>query len=85
MSAEASELHQRVHRAVTGQSQNTVTILSSLLAVEDEIGYIPPVAVEEVAELTDSTVKRGIRQVLERLGAHNRSEAVSEAHKRGLL
>ena len=41
---------------VTGQSQNTVTILSSLLAVEDEIGYIPPVAVEEVADLTDSTV-----------------------------
>lgn len=56
MSADASELRQRVHRAVTGQSQNTVTILSSLLAVEDEIGYIPPVAVEEVADLTDSTV-----------------------------
>ena len=56
MSAEASALRERVRRAVTGQSQNTVTVLSSLLAVEDEIGYIPPEAVEEVAELTDSSV-----------------------------
>lgn len=56
MSAEASNLRERVRRAVTGQSQTTVTVLSSLLAVEDEVGYIPPEAVEEVAELTGSTV-----------------------------
>ena len=35
--------------------------------------------------ISEATVKRGIRQVLEHLDAHNRSEAVSEAHKRGLL
>ena len=56
MSAEATPLRDRVRRAVTGQTQKTVTVLSSLLAVEDEIGYIPPEAVEEVAELTDATV-----------------------------
>lgn len=49
-------LEQRIGRAVRGQSQPTVTILSSLLAVEDELHYIPREAVEMVAEFTDSTV-----------------------------
>ena len=34
-------LKQRLARAIQSQPQATVTILSSLLAVEDEIGYIP--------------------------------------------
>lgn len=49
-------LKQRIVRAIHDQSQPTVTILSSLLAVEDEIGYIPKVAVEEVAALTGTTI-----------------------------
>ena len=49
-------LEQRIDRAVRGQSQPTVTILSSLLAVEDELHYIPREAVERVAEFTGSTV-----------------------------
>ncbi len=49
-------LKQRISDAVHGQPQSTVTILSSLLAVEDELGYIPKEAVEEVAALTHSTV-----------------------------
>ena len=49
-------LKQRISHAVHGQPQTTVTILSSLLAVEDELGYIPKEAVEEVAALTHSTV-----------------------------
>ena len=36
--------------AVREQPQPTVTVLSSLLAVEDAIGYIPKEAVETVAE-----------------------------------
>ena len=36
-----SGLEQRIHDAVHGQTQPTVTVLSSLLAVEDELGYIP--------------------------------------------
>ena len=35
--------------------------------------------------ISEATVKRGVQQLLERLNVHNRSEAVSEAHKRGLL
>ena len=49
-------LKQRISEAVHGQPQSTVTILSSLLAVEDELGYIPKEAVEEVAALTHSTI-----------------------------
>ena len=49
-------LKQRIVRAIHDQSQPTVTILSSLLAVEDEIGYVPKVAVEEVAALTGTTI-----------------------------
>ena len=42
-------LRARIVRAVTQQPQPTVTVLSSLLAVEDELGWIPPEAIEEVA------------------------------------
>ena len=51
-----SGLEQRIQNAVHGQVQPTVTVLSSLLAVEDELGYIPKEALEEVAEFTHSTV-----------------------------
>ena len=51
-----SGLEQRIHEAVHGQTQPTVTVLSSLLAVEDELGYIPKGALEFVAEFTNSTV-----------------------------
>ena len=51
-----SGLEQRIQDAVRGQRQPTVTVLSSLLAVEDELGYIPREALEEVAEFTNSTV-----------------------------
>ena len=49
-------LEQRIERAVRGQTQPTVTILSSLLAVEDELHYIPREAVELVAQYMSATV-----------------------------
>ena len=49
-------LKQRIRTAVHNQPQPTVTILSSLLAVEDELGYIPREAVEEVAALNGATI-----------------------------
>ncbi len=49
-------LEQRIHDAVHGQAQPTVTVLSSLLAVEDELGYIPKEAVEFVAGFSGTTV-----------------------------
>ena len=35
--------------------------------------------------LSESSVKRSVRLILEKLGVHNRSEAVSEAYKRKLI
>ena len=51
-----SGLQQRIRDAVHGQTQPTVTVLSSLLAVEDELGYIPKVALEFVAGFSKATV-----------------------------
>jgi len=49
-------LKERISRVVRNQPQPTVTILSSLLAVEDELSYIPKEAVEEVASLMKATI-----------------------------
>ena len=51
-----SGLEQRIHNAVHGQTQPTVTVLSSLLAVEDALGYIPKESLELVAGFTSSTI-----------------------------
>ena len=51
-----SGLEQRIQDAVRSQTQPTVTVLSSLLAVEDELGYIPKEAVEFVAGFSNSTI-----------------------------
>ena len=42
----------------------------------------------EIAEqlfLSDTTVKRSVRNIFDKLGVHNRSEAISEAYKRRLI
>lgn len=49
-------LKQRIREAVHNQPQPTVTILSSLLAVEDALGYIPKEAVAEVAGFNRATI-----------------------------
>ena len=49
-------LRQRIIQAVHQQPQPTVTVLSSLLAVEDELGYVPKEAIEEVAGFTRTTI-----------------------------
>lgn len=46
----------KITDAVDNQLQSTVTVLSSLLAIEDAIGYIPEAAVEAVARRMDATI-----------------------------
>ena len=46
------------------------------------------VATKEIANqlfLSEASVKRSVRLIFEKLGVHNRSEAVSEAYKRRLI
>ncbi len=56
MTSDSKDLKDRITRALTNQEQKTVTILSSLLAVQDDVRYVPNEAIDAIAELTGSTV-----------------------------
>ena len=56
MTTASHDLRLRVRQAVAEQPYATVTVLSSLLAVQDAIGYLPPEAMDEVAERTGASV-----------------------------
>ena len=56
MSALSEDLRDKITDALVNKNAKTVTVLSSLLAVEDELGYIPPRAIELVALHTKSTI-----------------------------
>ena len=49
-------LKPRILEAIHRQTQATVTILSSLLAVHDELGYMPKEGVDEVAAFIGATI-----------------------------
>ena len=46
----------RLLEVIGNQSRPTVTVLSSLLAVQDELGYISDEAIEEVAAYNNTTI-----------------------------
>lgn len=54
--ADSEALKERIRSAVESQKRPTVTVLSSLLAIEDELGYIPEEAIELVATHNRSTI-----------------------------
>ena len=49
MTQSGEELKERIKQAIASQKRPTVTVLSSLLAIQDNIGYIPDEAINEVA------------------------------------
>lgn len=51
-----AKLRERIKHALSSQQQPTVTVLSSLLAVQDVIHYIPDEAIEEVAEFFKTSI-----------------------------
>jgi NADH:ubiquinone oxidoreductase subunit E len=52
----SDELRERARSALASQKRPTITVLSSLLAAHDELGYLPDEAVEEVAAFTDASI-----------------------------
>ena len=50
------DLRDRVRQAITNQKRPTVTVLSSLLAAQDALGYIPDEAIDEVAAYTEASI-----------------------------
>ena len=49
-------MRERIQKALTSQKRPTVTVLSSLLAAHDELGYLPDEAIEEVAAHNDASI-----------------------------
>ena len=56
MTVAKEDLRERVRQAITDQKRPTVTVLSSLLATQDELGYIPDEAIHEVAALNEASI-----------------------------
>ncbi len=52
----STRLRERVRHALSLQQQPTVTVLSSLLAVQDTLHYIPDEAIEEVADFSKTSI-----------------------------
>jgi NADH:ubiquinone oxidoreductase subunit E len=52
----STELRNKLHKVVSLQRYRNVTVLSSLLAVEDAFGYIPREGIDEVAAYTNTTI-----------------------------
>jgi len=50
------EIRERVRGALATHKRPTVTVLSSLLAAQDELGYLPDEAVEEVATINNASI-----------------------------
>ena len=55
-SPSSDELRDRSRKALQSQQQPTVTVLSSLIAVQDDLHYIPDEAIEETATHMKSTI-----------------------------
>ncbi len=56
MTASSPENRDSILAALNCQSRPTVTVLSSLLAVQDELGYVPDEAIEEVATFMGASI-----------------------------
>ncbi|MEX2599038.1 MAG: NAD(P)H-dependent oxidoreductase subunit E [Dehalococcoidia bacterium] len=56
MTTTTDGLRERARQAIANQPFKTVTVLSSLLSAQDELGYLPEEAIEEVALFTDESI-----------------------------
>jgi len=56
LTTEKDNLRTSIKEAIDSQKRPTVTVLSSLLAIQDSIGYIPEEAIEEVAVHSNTSI-----------------------------
>ena len=56
MTTDKDNLRTRIQQAIQSQKRPTITVLSSLLAIQDSIGYIPEIAIEEVAVHSNTSI-----------------------------
>ena len=55
MTATLTGLRDQARQAIAAQPARVVTVLSSLLAAQDRLGYLPPEAIDEVAQRTGAS------------------------------
>ena len=79
MTARGQETRERVRNAISTQRRPTVTVLSSLLAAQDDLGYLPDEAIEEIALFTSTTTNDvwGVAILLPELSIHTARRARS--------
>ena len=53
---QSSKLREQIRQVLSSQRQPTITVLSSLLAIQDSIHYLPDEAIKETAEFCGSTI-----------------------------
>ena len=56
MATSSDKIKDRTRAAIGSQKRPTVTVLSSLLAVHDDLGYLSSEAIEEIATFTNTTI-----------------------------
>ena len=56
MTVENDSLRKHIKGAIASQKRPTITVLSSLLAIQDSVGYIPDEGIEEVAIAMKTTI-----------------------------
>ncbi|HIC48781.1 MAG TPA: hypothetical protein EYP00_02730 [Dehalococcoidia bacterium] len=56
LTVENDSLRKHIKGAIASQKRPTITVLSSLLAIQDSVGYIPNEAIEEVAIAMKTTI-----------------------------
>ncbi|MBH65512.1 MAG: hypothetical protein CL784_03210 [Chloroflexi bacterium] len=55
-SEQSSKLREQIRQILNAQAQPTITVLSSLIAVQDVIHYLPDEAIKETATFCGSTI-----------------------------
>jgi len=53
---QSSKLREQIRQVLNAQAQPTITVLSSLIAVQDAIHYLPDEAIKETATFCGSTI-----------------------------
>ena len=56
MTGSSVEMREQIREALARQKRPTVTVLSSLLATQDRLGYLPDEAIDEVAAFTEASI-----------------------------
>ena len=56
LTTESQVSREQIRRAISSQTKSTITVLSCLLAIQDDIGYLPDEAIEEVATRFNTTI-----------------------------